>query len=34
LRPLLDSSALDSAYTDVRRRAESLLSMLRSSSQQ
>jgi len=31
LRPLLDSSALDSAYTDVRQRAENLLSMLRSS---
>jgi len=30
LRPLLDSAKLDSAFTDIRRRAENLLSMLRS----
>ncbi len=30
LRPLLDDSALDTAYTDVRRRAENLLEMLKS----
>jgi tetratricopeptide (TPR) repeat protein len=30
LRPFLDSSELDSAYTDVRRRAENLLTMLKS----
>jgi Flp pilus assembly protein TadD len=29
LRPLLDSAKLDSAFTDIRRRAENLLSMLR-----
>ena len=30
LRPILDSAKLDSAFTDIRRRAENLLSMLRS----
>jgi Flp pilus assembly protein TadD len=29
LRPLLDSAKLDSAFTDIRRRAENILSMLR-----